>query len=182
MSMLPSKVMPYLLRLAAPLMDSSIVQWKFVDHVDWSLNKCLQTFALFNYFIMIWSFFCIFFCNLLYRNILMHFSFSFNSLSAFLTFLLDTFLFDEWNSNQYINVIDSLLLKVWNFFTTYLFLLQGVPVFRNFSIRGPAILWFISDTYFVNCHYVFFQFSISWKPAVTHWTIVWFLFVFCHLM
>ena len=26
MSMLPSKVMPYLLRLAAPLMDSSIVQ------------------------------------------------------------------------------------------------------------------------------------------------------------
>ena len=27
MSMLPSKVMPYLLRLAAPLMDSSIVHW-----------------------------------------------------------------------------------------------------------------------------------------------------------
>ena len=27
MLMLPSKVMPYLLRLAAPLMDSSIVHW-----------------------------------------------------------------------------------------------------------------------------------------------------------
>ena len=31
MWMLPSKVMPYLLRLAAPLMDSSIVYWTFVN-------------------------------------------------------------------------------------------------------------------------------------------------------
>ena len=76
----------------------------------------------------------------------------------FPTFLMDTFLIDEWNSNQYINAIDSLLLKVFKKISPYLLsLLQGVPVFRNFSIRGPTILWFISDTNFVNRHFVFCQ-------------------------
>ena len=35
--MLPSKVMPYLLRLAAPLTDSSIVQMK--TQIDWLLGS-----------------------------------------------------------------------------------------------------------------------------------------------
>ena len=76
--------------------------------------------------------------DLLCRNIIVYFSFSFNSLSAFLTFLLDTFLIDEWSSNHYIHVIDSLLLNVCNFFSTYLaFILQGAPVICDFRICDP---------------------------------------------
>ena len=91
------------------------------------------------------------FYNLLCRNIIVYFSFSINSLLAFPTFLMDTFLIDEWNSNHYINVIGSHSLNVCNFFSTYLSsLIQGVPVFCDFRIRDPAILWFISDTNFVN--------------------------------
>jgi hypothetical protein len=39
MSMLPSKVMPYLLRLAAPLMDSSIVQTSVIQGKPTFLNQ-----------------------------------------------------------------------------------------------------------------------------------------------
>ena len=39
MSMLPSKVMPYLLRLAAPLMDSSIVQTSIIKGKATLINQ-----------------------------------------------------------------------------------------------------------------------------------------------